>query len=76
MGVLPLAFLVSADWSWFCNGLHETLQAACSTHLEGTCTLALLTPVNTLCSHPLQEREAEYEESVAKEEQPVVSCTI
>lgn len=27
-GILPLALLVSADWSWFCNGLHEALQAA------------------------------------------------
>lgn len=26
MGVLPLVLLVSDDWSWFCNGLHEALQ--------------------------------------------------
>lgn len=26
MGILPLALLVSADWSWFCKRLHEALQ--------------------------------------------------
>lgn len=70
-----LALLIFADLS--CYALHELL-VSCSSSLEGTCTLAScqLACANMLCFYALQQREAEYEDSVAKEEQPVVSCTI